>query len=129
MSLSSDLKRFAQLSIAKQDRVVESSFIQLGNEMEFKSPVDKGTFKSAWIGAIGAPKDFVSKDSSRSATGELHAMLGGFRVGEVFYYTNSMPYALRLEYGWSEQKDATGMARLTARRWPAIVNAQIKANQ
>ena len=128
MSLSSDLKRFAQLSIAKQERVVKSSLIQLGNEMEFKSPVDKGTFKSAWIGAIGSPKEFVSKDSARDAVGSLSAMLGGFQVGQVFYYTNSMPYAVKLEYGHSEQAPG-GMVRLTARRWPAIVNAQIKANQ
>ena len=128
MSLASDLKRFAQLSIEKQDRVVKSSFIQLGNEMEFKSPVDKGLFKSAWIGAIGSPADFVSRDSGRQAVGALSAMLGGFKVGQVFYYTNSMPYALKLEYGHSEQAPG-GMVRLTARRWPAIVNKQIKANQ
>ena len=128
MSLASDLKRFAQLSIQKQDRVVKSSFIQLGNEMEFKSPVDKGLFKSAWIGAIGSPVDFVSRDSGRQAVGALSAMLGGFKVGQVFYYTNSMPYALKLEYGYSDQA-SQGMVRLTARRWSSIVNAQIRANQ
>jgi len=128
MSLANDLKKFAKLSIEKQDRVVRSSFIQLGNEMEFKSPVDKGFFKSAWIGGIGNPVDFVSKDSGRDAVGSLHAMLGGFKVGQVFYYTNSMPYALKLEYGHSEQA-ANGMVRLTARRWNKIVNEQIRANQ
>ena len=127
MSLASDLKRFAQLSIAKQDRVVKSSFIQLGNEMEFKSPVKDGGFKDSWIGAIGSPSN-ETFEPGRSAVGALNAMLGGFRVGEVFYYTNNMPYALKLEYGHSEQA-AHGMVRITARRWPAIVNAQIKANQ
>ena len=128
MSLTSDLKKFAKLSIEKQDRVVRGSFIQLGNEMEFKSPVDTAAFKDSWIGAIGSPSDRTF-EPGRNAVGALVAMLGGFRIGEVFYYTNSMPYALRLEYGWSEQKDATGMVRLTARRWPKIVNEQIRANQ
>ena len=129
MSLSSDLKKFAQLSIQKQDRVVKSSFIQLGNEMEFKSPVDTGRFKSNWMGAIGSVDSGTTDSTSRSSVGALAAKLGGFRMGEVFYYTNSLPYALALEFGHSEQKDATGMVRLTARRWPQIVNENIRANQ
>jgi len=55
-------------------------------------------------------------------------MLGGFKVGQVFYYTNSMPYALKLEYGHSDQAPG-GIVRLTARRWNKIVNEQIRANQ
>ena len=127
MSLTSDLKKFAQLSIAKQDRVVKGSFIQLGNEMEFKSPVDKGAFKSSWIGAIGSASDSTFQPG-RDAVGALNTMLSGFRTGQVFYYTNAMPYALKLEFGHSEQAP-NGMVRLTARRWPQIVNAQIRANQ
>ena len=103
MSLTSDLKKFAKLSIAKQDRVVKGSFIQLGNEMEFKSPVDTAAFKDSWIGAIGSPSNETFAPG-RSAVGSLNALLSGLKIGQVFYYTNSMPYALRLEYGWSEQK-------------------------
>lgn len=127
MSLASDLKKFAQLSIVKQERVVKSSFIQLGNEMEFKSPVDTGRFKDNWIGAVGSV-DTMTTDSNRNSVGALSTMLGGFRMGEVFYYTNSLPYAQALEYGLSEQAPG-GMVRLTARRWGSIVNTQIRANQ
>ena len=127
MSLTRDLQRFAQLSIAKQDKVVKGSFIQLGNEMEFKSPVDKGAFKSSWIGAVGSPSDSTFLPG-RDAVGALSTMLSGFRTGQVFYYTNSMPYALKLEFGHSEQA-SQGMVRLTARRWNRIVNEQIRAVQ
>ena len=127
MSLSSDLKKFAQLSIAKQERVVKSSFIQLRNEMEVKSPVDTGRFKANWIGAVGSV-DSTTADSNRNAVGALSTMLGGFRMGEVFYYTNSLPYAKALEYGHSEQASG-GMVRLTARRWNSIVNTYIRRNQ
>ena len=127
MSLSSDLKKFSKLALAKQEAVVKGSFIQLGNEMEFKSPVSTGAFKSSWIGAIGSASDDIF-NPGRNAVGALNAMLGGFKVGQVFYYTNAMPYALNLEYGGSEQA-SQGMVRLTARRWRTIVNEQIKANQ
>ena len=127
MSLSSDLKKFAQLSIQKQDRVVKGSFIQLGNEMEFKSPVDTGEFKSSWIGAIGSVSDRTFQPG-RDAVSALSLMLGGFRVGQVFYYTNSTPQAVPIEFGHSEQA-ANGVVRLTARRWNSIVNTQIRANQ
>jgi hypothetical protein len=128
MSLADDLKRFAELSIEKQDRVVKSSFIQLGNEMEFKSPVDTGRFKSNWIGAIGRIDDSTTNSTARNAVGELSLKLGAFRLGDVFYYTNSLPYAQMLEFGLSEQAPA-GMVRLTARRWNKIVSDNIKANQ
>ncbi len=127
MSLSSDLKKFAQLSIEKQDRVVKGSFIQLGNEMEFKSPVDTGRFKSNWIGAIGSASD-ETFTGNRNAVGALNTMLGGFRMGQVFYYTNNLPYAMALEFGHSDQSP-NGMVRLTARRFKSIVNEQIRANQ
>jgi hypothetical protein len=127
MSLASDLRRFARLTEAKQERVVKQSFIQLGNEMEFKSPVKSGAFKASWIGAVGSIDEDIFAPG-RDAVGSLSAMLQGFRVGQVFYYTNSQPYALRLEFGHSEQA-ANGMVRLTARNWPRIVNQNIRANQ
>ena len=129
MSLSSDLKKFAQLTKAKQERVVKSSFIQLGNEMEFKSPVKSGRFKDNWIGAVGSVNTMTT-DSNRNAVGALSTMLSGFRICDnyVLYYTNSLPYAQALEYGHSEQAPG-GMVRLTARRWNSIVNTQIRANQ
>jgi len=127
MTLANDLKKFAQLSIEKQERVVKGSFIQLGNEMEFKSPVDTAEFKDSWIGAIGSASTETFQPG-RGAVSVLNATLGGFRVGQVFYYTNSTPQAVPLEFGHSEQAPQ-GMVRLTARRWPSIVNAQIRANQ
>ncbi len=126
MSLVNDLKRFKKLTLEKQERVVKGSFVQLGNEMALKSPVDTGRFRSSWFGAIGSPSDFVSDNSQRDAVGELSIMLGGLRVGDVFYYTNNMPYASALEYGHSDQAPS-GVVRLTARQWGKIVQANIRA--
>ena len=127
MSLASDLRRFARLTEAKQERVVKQSFIQLGNEMEFKSPVKSGAFKASWIGAVGSIDEDIFAPG-RDAVGSLSAMLSGLRMGEVFYYTNSQPYAIFLEYGGSDIAE-NGMVRLTARNWQRIVNQNIRANQ
>jgi hypothetical protein len=127
MNLAKVTAQFAKLSSEKMLRVEKGSFIQLGNEMEFKSPVDTAEFKDSWIGAIGSPST-ETFSPGRSAVSALAVMLSGFRTGQVFYYTNSTPQAIPIEFGHSEQA-ANGVVRLTARRWPKIVNENIKANK
>ena len=127
MSLASDLRRFARLTEAKQERVFKGSFIDVGNQMDFKSPIKSGAFKSSWIGATGSVNEDIFAPG-RDAVGSLTAMLQGFRVGDVFLYTNSQPYAIPLELGSSEQAP-NGMVRLTARNWQRIVNQNIRDNQ
>jgi hypothetical protein len=41
-------------------------------------------------------------------------------AGKVHYISNPVPYARRLEYGWSKQAP-NGMVALTAIEWPNIV--------
>jgi hypothetical protein len=128
MTLTADLMKFAAMTSEKQERVVKGAFIQLGSEMEIKSPFKTGRFKGNWIGGFGAVDETTTESTNRDAVGALMAKLGGFRMGEVFYYTNSLPYALALEYGHSAQA-ANGMVRITARRWKKIVKENIEANQ
>ena len=126
MSLTSDLKRFASMSIAKQERVVKASFIHLGTEMEIKSPVDKGTFKSNWMANLNSIDSSTTDSTTRDSVGAIAVELGGFRVGQTYYYTNSLPYAMALEFGHSNQRPH-GVVRLAARKWPQIVAAEIRA--
>lgn len=127
MSLTSDLQRFERMGVSKILQVEKASFIALGTEMAFKSPVKNGQFKASWVGGIMAPNTNTF-EPGRDAVGAVTSLLTGFATGKTFYYTNSLPYAARIENGWSNQRPH-GVVRLAARKWPRIVAAEIRAVQ
>ena len=128
MSLASDLRRFAQKSNQKMETVIKSSLIRVGSSIVVKSPVDTGRFKNNWLSAYGTINTTVTQavdPSGSAAIGRLTEKAAGVKVGEVFYFTNSLPYAERLEYeGWSEQAKA-GMVRVSVASWESIVADEV----
>jgi len=128
MSLTTDLQRFAQRNKAKMVKVAQNSIMRIGGAIVLRSPVDKGRFRASWLSAYGAPdtSDSEAFDKSGStAIGKLKAKLNLLDTGQFFYFTNSQPYAERLEYGWSQQAPG-GMVRLSVASWQSIVEDEIR---
>lgn len=128
MSLASDLRRFAQRSNQKMEAVIKSSLVRVGTSIVVKSPVDTGRFKNNWLSAYGTVDTSVTQSvdpSGSESIGRLKLEAQGIKIGEVFYFTNSLPYAARLEYeGWSEQAKA-GMVRVSVAAWESIVADEV----
>lgn len=128
MSLASDLRRFAQRSNQKMETVIKSSLVRVGTSIVVKSPVDTGRFKNNWLSAYGTIDTSVTQSvdpSGSESIGRLKLEAQGIKIGEVFYFTNSLPYAARLEYeGWSEQAKA-GMVRVSVAAWESIVADEV----
>ncbi|AMB81795.1 hypothetical protein AV641_12465 [Pseudomonas fragi] len=90
-----------------------------------------GRFRGNWMFSIGSPDtstvDQVDPGGSRSmariVNGALH-----FNAGETAYITNSLPYAIPLEYGHSTQAP-NGMVRITLANFQKIVEEAIRNNQ
>ena len=84
------------------------------------SPVDTGLFKESWRTAINIP------DLSITGPGAgLLPTLKLLRFGDVLFFTNNQPYALRLEFGHSNQAPL-GMVRVTGADFQGVVNRSIK---
>ena len=94
----------------KAEMVVRRSMLDLQGAMIEASPVDTGRFKSNWQAGIGAVNKAIG--DTGDALGRTRAVLQGWKAGQSVWLTNSMPYAQRLEYGWSKQA-ANGMVRLS----------------
>lgn len=81
-----------------------------------KSPVDVGTFQNNWLVSIGSPSDettmtlgaFAALSASAIAS---YATADGF---PMIYLQNNLPYALRLENGWSRQAPSGVLAMTVA---------------
>lgn len=110
----------------------------VGNPDAWKYPAppgyEPGTFMANWNASLNAPNEsmnLAAKDDSGAAThAAANAVIDGMKIGENFYFTNSVPYAARLEYeGWSWTQAPAGMVRVTVAGIGQRVEAYIASKQ
>lgn len=83
-----------------------------------------GRFKGAWMLSIGSPDKSIGTavDPTGDNTKAAHAaVIATTKAGDVVYFQNNLPYAKRLEQGWSKQAPI-GMVALTVVEWHNIVD-------
>jgi len=96
-----------------------NTFKTVGKEVLKRSPVDTGKFKESWVAAIGAPIQ------SQGTTGAgLLPVANILKLGQSIFWTTSLPYNFRLEFGWSNQAPF-GMVRITVANWQMIVDREV----
>lgn len=128
-NLSAKLTEFRKLCNDRSKTVVSKSLIRTGTSIIVESPVDTGRFAANWMFAFGAA-DETTKDGAFSGEGEkaggitkLAGELSGLELGQVFFMTNSLPYAQRLEDGWSAK--SSKMVARAVNSFPAILAEEI----
>lgn len=94
------------------DQVVRKVAQDFANSFVLKSPVKEGRFRANWNTAFGAPNPAVTDSTENNAAARAASVLAAYKTGDTIFITNNLPYALRLEYGWSSQAPG-GMVRTT----------------
>jgi len=130
------VQQWSDKAKARLDVALRKTTLEAFAEVVLLSPVDSGRFRSNWNTAIGAaptgttdketyPKGDAIKVKGPIATEVLNnaeTVVANFKIGQVAYFANNLPYAYRLEFeAWSDQAPG-GMVRLTAQRWQPIVD-------
>ncbi|KPW37464.1 Uncharacterized protein ALO87_01141 [Pseudomonas syringae pv. apii] len=90
-----------------------------------------GRFRGNWMFGIGAPDGTTTEEIDPSGSKSTARIVNGvleFHAGDVAYITNSLPYAIPLEFGHSTQAPG-GMVRITVARFQQIVEEAIRNNQ
>lgn len=126
MKWSIPLERLAAKQKASVDTVARKATFALFNAVQQRSPVDTGRFRGNWQATQGAPAvgtTNATDPNGSKAQGEALKALS-FPAGDTVYFTNNLPYARRLEYGYSRQAPA-GMVRLSVREFSAAVKAAL----
>lgn len=127
------------------DKIVRYALMTLDGRLVNRSPVGDGTywqnpppkgyaggrFRGNWQVSIDSPatgtKDLTDKDGS--ATIAAHAsVINVAKAGQVQYLVNNLPYAKRIEQGWSRQAPV-GLVALTVVEWNNIVDAAVNGVQ
>lgn len=90
-----------------------------------------GRFRGNWMFSIGAPDSTTTEEVDPSGAKSTARIVAGaieFKAGDTCYITNSLGYAIPLEFGHSTQAPG-GMVRVTVARFQQIVTEAIRNNQ
>lgn len=128
-----DVTKLMNKSKVKTDTVVKRLTFSLFARCIMMSPVDTGRFRANWQLGVGAPVFNASEDSdvgpvtqdgsgNSSTKTKVLLKLNASELGDKIFLTNNLPYAARLEYGYSKQAPH-GMVRLSANALEQILRS------
>lgn len=114
------------------DRIDERS--PIGDPKLWKHPAPPGyrpgRFRGSWVLGIDAVNFTVprTRDPHGMKISVARAMtkVPNGAAGHTYFYTSSLPYSLRLEYGWSHRQAPYGVIAVTAMEFRRIINKAIK---
>lgn len=118
MSLDKDLPQAVLNLKGFAKKKVQGTLFALCSRIIKESPVDTGRFRGNWQASIGSPLRNKLNTTDPSGAGSINKMgnvVQSLDMGQTFYMTNNLPYATRLEFGYSKQAP-TGMLRVNVQR-------------
>ena len=113
MAFSIPLGQLAEKMKADLETVVRKATFEVFRNVVLKSPVDTGRFRHNWNASYGAPNYATTAGTDQQRGANEAARAATLQLGGVVYLANGLPYAQRLENGYSQQAPA-GMVRLSA---------------
>lgn len=125
MSVQSDIQKITLHLTQKTSQVLVLLMAETDARLKMKSPVDTGRFRASWTIGVGQPDPSIAPEAGpgqKVATPEPR--IPAITAGATYYHANSLPYARRIEYGWSKQAPA-GCVRVTAAEVPGIIQALV----
>ena len=129
MSFTSDLIAFEKKYELQMEKVLRKVTLDLSAQLIQMSPVDTGRFRNNWyLSTTYAPNLTTTTQTDPSGMAALNRISSGLssiQMGTPIWITNNLPYATRLEYGWSKQAPA-GMVRISAARFQAYLTKAVQ---
>lgn len=124
MSTASDIAKVQLHLTQNMTQVLVLLMAEVDARLKMKSPVDTGRFRASWTIGLGQLDTTVAPDTKTGQVAVADPRIPAIVIGQTYFHGNSLPYARRLEYGWSGQAP-NGMVRLTAAEVPSILSALV----
>lgn len=117
MTFALDLSRLVAKANGWTELVIKKVMLEAFRSVVLKSPVRFGRFRGNWIVGYGSPNTATTEATDKSGSktiAKITSDVMSVRLDDSMsvYLTNSLPYAQRLEYGYSKQAPS-GMVRVT----------------
>jgi len=130
MSFLDGMIRAAENAQRQAERRVKRVAMKAFREINNASPVDKGTFRANWnvsIDSIDRSVDLekTTEDVAANVTKATAVLTGQALLGKTVYISNSVPYANKIENGYSPQAPAGVVAPAVTRITNAVESGQL----
>jgi len=141
-----DISNFVKKAKGNMHAVVRKIVLDVGTRIVYRSPVGDashwqnpppkgyigGRFRANWQYGEGVRPQgtLLAIDPKGQAT--VTKILTGMKpdaAGKIHWLTNNLPYAQRLEYGWSKRQAPAGMVAITVVEYASIVRNAAQAVQ
>lgn len=121
------IDRLAKKAGEDIEKVGRFATFQLFNAVQLRSPVDTGRFRGNWqFGKDTIPAGALSRLDTTGTLAQQEALRAlSSPLGGVAYFVNNLPYARRLENGYSQQAPI-GMVRISVREFSKYVREAIR---
>lgn len=139
-SFALQIESFVQEYKDRADDVVGLLVAKVAAEIDQRSPVGDGKywiskppkgyvgghFRANWQLTTGAPATGVKPGTTGGLGGVMAVgfVLPENPAGNIFWLVNNVPYAQRIEHGWSRQAPE-GVVGLTVLRWQKFVDEAV----
>lgn len=137
------IRKFAEKVEQNTDQVVRTVAMEVGRSLVERSPVGNpslwkskpppgyvgGRFRANWQVQAETPSFQTTGDidqAGQATIARLTTLVSAMKAGGLIYFNNSLPYAQRLEDGWSGQAPG-GMVEITAIEFQDYVNKAVQA--
>ena len=121
-----DIQEFVAKAKKNPETVIRSVSLKLFSAIIKASPVDTGRFRGNWqtTGVTPATGLIAGVDpTGNKAVNSAATFITNAPGWNTFTLTNNLPYAERLEYGWSKQAP-TGIVRVNVIRFQQLINEE-----
>lgn len=121
-----DIQAFIAKAKKNPETVMRSVSLKLFSAIIKASPVDTGRFRGNWqtTGVTPATGLIAGVDpTGNKAVNSAATFITNAPGWDTFTLTNNLPYAERLEYGWSKQAPV-GMVRVNIARFQQLINEE-----
>lgn len=126
MSFALDVSKFVEKAKKNPEKVMRQVSIKLFSAIIKASPVDTGRFRMNWMASGSTPASGVTDATDKSGNitiGNATSFVLKAPDWREFTLTNNLPYAQRLEYGWSQQAPQ-GFVRVNVSRFQQLINEE-----
>jgi homoserine kinase len=131
LAFDKQIKAFAKKANMSVEKTIRGTSIKLFSAVILASPVDTGRFRANWQVGGESPETGIKNDNDKSGNktiNEVVAHINGERINLEFTLANNLPYAYKLEYGYSQQAPQ-GFIRVNVARFQRILDEQARVNR
>lgn len=123
-----DVKAFCEKAKKNPEIVMRQVSMKLFSAIILGSPVDTGRFRNNWFASGATPSRETTTYTGKQGTAAIARVSKVITEARGYGWTeltltNNLPYAQRLEYGWSKQAPV-GMVRVNIARFNTLLNEE-----